>query len=115
MGINSWLVENHGFWTPSVDDVLKLEEGIAEYLSHNPTQFYDQAPVWERLDEYQRQYIGLERDGGKIIYGNFFCDNLGKDWRQELVAVLDGGECYFQVEYDVGSGMFIKLWVNGVS
>ena len=69
--------------------------------------------MWERLDEYQRQYIGLERGGKEIIYGNFFCDNGGVDWRQKFLFMIDGGECYFQVEYDVESGLFIKLRING--
>jgi len=113
MGIASWLVGSNGFWTPSVDDILKLEEKIAEYLSQNSSQFYRQPPVWERLDEYQRQYIGLERGDRKTIYGNYFCNSEGINWRQELVIVEDGGECYFQVEYDVESELFIKLMVNG--
>ena len=114
-GIASWLVESDGFWAPSVDDIFKLEEGLAEYLSQNSSYFYRQPPVWERLDEYQRQYIGLERGGRQIIYGNFFCNNLGMDWRKKLVIVDDGGDCYFQVEYDVDQGMFTMLMVNGES
>jgi len=112
-GIAAGLLENDGFWIPSVDDILKLEENLAGYLNQNSDQFYRQPPVWERLDEYQRQYIGFERNGRQIIYGNYFCDNLGKNWRQELIFVLDGGDCFFQVEYDVESGMFINLLVNG--
>lgn len=113
MRVTSWLVESDGLWTPSADDILKLEEKIAEYLSQNSNLFYRQPPVWERLDEYQRQYIGLERGGRKIIYGNYFCNSEGINWQQELVIVEDGGECYFQVEYDVESELFIKLMVNG--
>jgi len=113
MGIASWLVESDGFWMPSGDDIIKLEEKIGEYLSQNSGQFYRQPPVWERLDEYQRQYIGLERGDRQIIYGNYFCDSGRVDWLQELVIVEDGGDCFFQVEYDVESEMFIKLLVNG--
>jgi hypothetical protein len=113
--IASWLGGSSGFWTPSVDDIIKLEEKIAEYLSQNPSQFYSQPPVWERLDEYQCQYIGLERGGRRIIYGNYFCENGGINWHQKLVIVEDGGDCYFQVEYDVERDLFIKLLVNGVS
>lgn len=115
MGIASWLVEAGDFWTPSEDEIMKLEDRLAGYLSQNAVQFYRQPPVWERLDEYQRQYIGFERGGKKLIYGNFFCNNLGIDWRQGLVIVQDGGECYFQVEYDAESGMFTMLLVNGES
>ena len=113
--IASWLGGSGGFWTPSADDIFKLEEGLAEYLSQNSSYFYRQPPVWEQFDEYQRQYIGLERGGRQIIYGNFFCNNLGMDWRKKLVIVDDGGDCYFQVEYNVEDGAFIMLIVNGVS
>ena len=113
IGVSSWLIESDGFWTPSVKDILKLEEKIAGYLSQNSSYFYRQPPVWERFDEYQRQYIGVEREGRLIIYGNYFCNSGGVDWRQKLVVVIDGGECFFQVEYDVESGLFIKLLVNG--
>ena len=113
MRVASWLVESDGYWTPSKDDILKLEGGIAGYLSQNSNLFYRQPPAWERLDEYQRQYIGLERGGRKIIYGNYFCNSEGINWRQELVIVEDGGECFFHVEYDVESELFIKLMVNG--
>ena len=109
----SWLVGSGNFWTPSVDNIFKLEDGLAEYLSQNSSYFYRQPPVWQRLDEYQRQFIGLERGDRQIIYGNFFCNNIGMDWRKILVIVDDGGDCYFQVEYDVESGLFIKLMVNG--
>jgi len=115
LGIASWLLESDGFWTPSVDDIEKLEGEITEYLSQNPDEFYRQPPVWQRFDEYQRQYIGLERGGRQIIYGNYFCNSGSVNWRQDLVVVEDGGDCFFQVEYDVESGLFIKLLVNGES
>lgn len=114
-GIASWLVESDGFWTPSEDDIFKLEEGLAEYLSQNSSYFFSQPPAWERLNEYQRQFIGLERGGRQIIYGNYFCNSGGVNWWEKLVIVEDGGDCFFQIEYDVESEMFIKLLVNGVS
>lgn len=112
MGIAPWLVKADDFWTPSADDILKLEEGLAEYLSRNSGAFSSQPPAWERLDEYRRQYLGYEIGGKKIIYGNFFCSQEDQ-WRGELILVMDGGDCYFQVEYDVASREFIKLLVNG--
>jgi len=113
MRIESWLVESDEFWTPSIDDIVTLEEKLTEYLMQNSKQFYRQPPVWQRLDEYQSQYIGLERGGRQIIYGNYFCSSGSKDWRRNIVEVIDGGDCYFQVEYDVENGLFINLRVNG--
>ena len=82
--IDSRLKESDGFWTPSANDIYKLEEGIAEYLNQNSRNFTSQPPAWERLDEYQRQYIGLERGGKQIIYGNYFCEE-DDNWRKEFV------------------------------
>ena len=112
MGIGAWLLHSDDFWTPSTDDILRLEEGVVEYLRQNSGAFYRQPPVWERLDEYRRQYIGYAIEGKKIIYGNFFCSEED-NWQQEFVMVIDGGDCYFQVKYDVESGKFIYLAVNG--
>ena len=115
MGIASWLLRSDDLWTPPADEILKLEEKLPEYLSQSSMVLFHQPPVWERLGEYQRQYIGFERDGKQMIYANYFCDNMGKNWREDLVIVEDGGDCYFQVEYDVKSGLFSKLLVNGES
>ena len=115
MGIASWLAESDGLWTPSEEHIFTLEEKLPEYLSQNAYLFNRQPPAWERLDEYQRQYIGLQRGGKQIIYGNYFCDNLGIDWRQKLVIVEDGGDCFFLIEYDLEDSSFILLMVNGES
>jgi hypothetical protein len=113
MELASWLLDSDGFWTPSVDDIQNIEEKIVEYLNQNSSEFHRQPPVWERLYEYRRQYIGVERGSRKIIYGNYFCNSGGVNWQQEFVIVIDGGECFFQIEYDVESELFIKLLVNG--
>ena len=113
MGLGSWLVEGDGFWTPSPEDIFQLEGRLVGYLRQNEAFFWRQPPVWERLDEYQSQYIGFVRNGKHMIYGNFFCDNFGWDWQEKLVMVEDGGDCYFQVEYDVEDEALIMLMVNG--
>lgn len=111
----TWLFGSDDFWTPSEDDISAIEEKITDYLKENAEQFYWQPPVWQQLEAYQRQYIGLVRDGRQIILGNYFCDSGSKNWRRDLVFAIDGGECYFQVEYDVEVGIFIMLQINGES
>jgi hypothetical protein len=113
--IASLLFTSERFWKPTSDDVLLIEKNIIDFLIQNSQEFYWQPPVWQRLDEYKRQYIGLEREGRKFIFGNYFCENGDEDWRKELMFAIDGGECYFQVEFDLESGSFIRLHVNGES
>lgn len=114
-GIGAWFIQNGQsaeYWTPSEDNVLKPENRLSSYLRQaNPDRFDKQeAPIWERLDEYNRQYIGIILDGKRIIYANYFCDSTDMDWRKDFVFVMDGGDCFFQFKYDTE---FYDLQVNG--
>lgn len=46
-------------------------------------------------------------------YGNFFCTDSGMNWTYEWIFILDGGDCYFQLQFDVESSTFTELTVNG--
>ena len=105
------------FWTPLLDDVMKLERQLPAFLRregqagrlHNEKP----APLWKRVAGYKRQYFGLVEKGRSIVYANFFCNGLGTDWQRRPVDVDDGGDCYFQVRYDPHTGRFFDLSVNG--
>jgi hypothetical protein len=101
-------------WTPDPAQVAALETALIPFLktAKDPWLRPD-PPIWERVPNYQRQYIGLIEDGRQIIYGNYFCNSAETDWRKELVQVNDGGDCYFQVKYDVETGTIYDLRVNG--
>jgi hypothetical protein len=95
------------FWTPEIADVLKLERLLPAYLRRA------HKPVWKRVASYKRQYFGLVKKGRWIVHASFFCDAHGKDWRSLPVIVKDGGDCYFEVEYDPKTGRFSQLAING--
>jgi hypothetical protein len=46
-------------------------------------------------------------------YGNFFCTDSGMNWTYEWIFIVDGGDCYFQLQFDVESSTFTELTVNG--
>ncbi|HNB52634.1 MAG TPA: hypothetical protein PK530_11855 [Anaerolineales bacterium] len=102
-----------GYWMPSGKELLTLEEQLGPYLQAHADQFFAHPTVWEQLDEYHRQYAGLTVDGVSLIYGNFFCGEGQMDWLTEWVIVMDGGDCYFQILYNVKNDTFIRLQVNG--
>lgn len=101
-------------WTPTAEDVAKLEAGLPVFLqtAENPWLRTD-PPIWEREPDYMRQYLGIVEDGEQIIYANFFCIINDMDWHSEYVFVMDGGDCFFQVKFDPESGEFFDLYVNG--
>ena len=116
MNIGTWLVSEPDlgeYWTPTEEEILGLEGQLGTFLRQNSAAFNRQPPVWEQLENYKRQYAGLTIKGRQVIHGNFFCTDTGLDWTQEWVLVFDGGDCFFQLQFDMESGSFIDLMVNG--
>ncbi len=103
------------YWSPTEADVLKIESGLPAYLQENESAFYmTDAPIWEQLDEYNSQYVGIVLDGKKIIYANYLCKSgVDTEWKDQFVFVADGGACYFQFKFDTSAGEFFNLLVNG--
>ena len=112
-GLNEWLFPDDAeYWSTNATDILAVEDGVTTFLQENESAFFTDIPVWQRLNEYKRQYIGVILDGKKIIYANFFCSDQ-PDWKENFVLVMDGGACYFQFNFDPNTGEFFELQVNG--
>jgi hypothetical protein len=103
--------EVSGYWTPSQADVLGLEERLEPFLEHMVSQ--TGPDVLPRLPAYKRQYVGVQADDRRVIFANFFCNTHGIDWQRDWVEIADGGACYFEVSYDIATGEFFGLSVNG--
>jgi hypothetical protein len=96
------------YWTPSEEDIMKLEASLPAFLEE-----IDQGVIIERLPEYMRQYVGFTFENDRLIYGNFFCNAYEIDWKKEMVFILDGGDCYFQLQYDPKNDQFLYIQFNG--
>ncbi len=104
--------ERGDYWTPTKEDVLKMEEKIEFYL--RKAQDRRSPALWSKLPQYKRQYAGVVEKGRRKIYANFFCNGAQiKDWKMRPVAVEDGGDCFFQIKYDVENATFSDLYING--
>ena len=110
-----WLEpQAEGTWTPSDADVANLEGNLLPFLHTAEHRMWrPEPPIWERVPDYMRQYVGLIENGKQVIYANFFCDAYDMPWREDLVFVSDGGDCFFQVKYDIANGEFYDLNVHG--
>lgn len=100
--------QNLTFWMPEESQIQALEAEIENYLGLRGL-----GPFGFKIREYKRQYLGVEENGQKLIYANFFCDALGIDWQKEPVIIADGGSCYFQVRFNPETGEFTDLQFNG--
>jgi hypothetical protein len=98
-------------WTPDKNEIIKLEARIKAYLKKAAAK---RSPnLWSKLATYKRQYVGIMRDGRKLIFSNFFCTAYDMDWKTKPVAIDDGGDCFFTVLYDSASASFSALQING--
>ena len=109
------------FWEPSIDDVSRAETCIRQFLvsvQHDPQldtyQKERAAFILKNLEKYRRQYVGIVVNGEKRIWCNLFLsDHSFPDWERVPVYMIDGGEYFWQIEYDLLKDECINFYVHG--
>ena len=61
-------------------------------------------------EKYTYQYQAINSE---IMSINTLCETYGKTLNTNFILVLDGGSCYFQINYNYKTGVFSELQVNG--
>lgn len=104
-------------WTPSTADVARAERGLRAYLrSLGPGVVHDygKGPLWRRLGDFGRQYVGVRRDGRRVIWINMFdVDNAFYERGSErvtLVKLHDCGDCSAEVYFDLDRDVYADFW-----
>jgi hypothetical protein len=106
-------------WQPEVGDIAALEQALPAALHGRPEAkgpLYPADRDWARVPlGWQRQYVGLVRDGRRYVYGNYFPrqDDQPPNWQTQPVAVCDGGPVFFGIEWDVEARRFTHIAFNG--
>ncbi|HEX8953773.1 MAG TPA: hypothetical protein VF945_18070 [Polyangia bacterium] len=103
-------------WTPSASDVAHAERGLRGYLRSlgGAVHDYGNGPLWRRLGSYGRQYVGVMRNGRRVIWINLFAVDTpfyeqGQEQR-ELVKLHECGDCNAEVYYDVERNAYADFW-----
>lgn len=117
---SSWLPSTYPDakpWVPTKEQVEATESVLEAYLKATPHSEFvawkkaDRLKFWERLAQYKRQYYGFTRKGKELIYGNFYCDETPLSCNPR--DVLDGGDCYLRVIFDVQAKKVMLFLRNG--
>jgi len=63
----------------------------------------------------KRQYVAvINEKGEKEVWVNFFCDDWESDnWKSDIMMVLDGGNCYFNLKVNLTNKSYSELGING--
>ena len=65
------------------------------------------------LKRYRRQYFPvINEKGEKEIWVNCFCQTYYKDWKNQVISVRDGGNCYFNLKINLTLKTYYGLMVN---
>ena len=69
------------------------------------------------LANYKRQLVAVTNaKGEKTVWINCFCrDDNQASWRQHIVSVDDGGNCYFNIKLNLTRRTWYDMMVNGVA
>lgn len=96
------------YFEPAEADVDAFEARLESFL--RTANDADARSLADELSGYRRQFVGVVREGNRLIFGNFFCSD-----KPATVPVIvdDGGKCYFNVFYDPRTRSFSKLSING--
>jgi len=90
------------------------ERQFKEMNDKHPEYKLDKKNFIIDLTRYKRQYIAvLNSKGEKEVWVNCFCEAGNQNWKENLIFVEDGGNCYFNLKINLTTGQYYELIVNG--
>lgn len=99
------------FWEVPAGDVAQIDRPL---LRH-----FQQAGLTKSLlaqpEDYARQYIGLRRQGRRIVYVNAMWARrawIAKHAATEFIKLCDGGNMAWGIEYDYETSSFSRFQIN---
>lgn len=93
-----------GYWAPSRADIDTMEAKLGAL-----------APTVTEPSQFNRQYVGFESGGKRLIYINAFpmSDHSDVNPAREAVRACDGGKQFWGAVYDPAAGNFSSIEFNG--
>jgi len=123
--------------TLSAEDIAKIEDLIGKRISeYNRAEKDSAISITKRIrkknhdpnftwtgdfiknpSKYYKQLIPIINiKGEKEVWVNCFCSADGKPyWKKNIVLVMDGGSCYFNLKINLTTGTVYDFMVNGVA
>ena len=104
-------------WIPTEEQTDMALGKILEFIN-NPTgvddwQKSEIEKIKSNISLFKVQFIGIESEGKKRIWCNFFRGEGFDYWKKGIVFVLDGGFSFWQIEYDLETGTCKNFKSNG--
>ncbi|MEQ9302850.1 MAG: hypothetical protein RJQ14_02970, partial [Marinoscillum sp.] len=104
-----------------VDELIRLTKSFIKQSNKELKARSDEFGGWSNAKRYKIKNLGtytlqivpfFNEQGEQEVWINGFCDNAPR-WRNEVVWVLDGGNCYFTMRINLANGQLISAGTNG--
>lgn len=105
-----------GTWTPSVDNVARMEAHLYRLNRHFESASRSRNGAESRLNvnDYHRQYVGILRGGQRFIYINaLYNGNVDASWQSQAFNICDGGPAAWGCIYNPDADAFDAFRING--
>ena len=107
----AWGEEVIDVFQPSGDEIAEAESSFPAYLAAD--QQANETGLVDIVGEHERQYLGYETANGRLLAVNGFCDRTGVDPATDVVAVQDGGACFWYAIYNLDTHEWVSISING--
>lgn len=126
---NDWIFKNGKLSELSQSELIEVEKILKkavkknnEIQKQNLKKHNEKYPENKRtetgyelnLNKFQRQYWPIINENGeKVVWINFFCSDNEPISTDNIVRVLDGGNCYFNIKINLTKKQYTELNING--
>lgn len=111
-------------WTPSAEQVQKTLKAVRHYIDavelFDTSREYQQLQyIKEHFQNYTVQLVGYEFEGKKKIWCNFIhisfldTEEERERWSKNVIMVMDGGQDFWQLEFEPATGEISNFYING--
>jgi len=114
--------EVDSFFTLTSNDVQKLENNFKKILNIRAKDCCLLNGMIKNIENYCFQYVGFVINNKKYIYVNALkmeseedLKTIYKDWKTSPIIICDGGDSFWGIIYDLETGLFTQLSINGAS
>ncbi len=105
-----WVNVEGGTWVPGPRTVERIKGQIGPFVQ---AQAVAEGVKLGDLGAYTFQYEGYEENGKKLVFVNAFCSKGDpREVKKELIMVMNGGTCFFNLSYDVENDELVGLAMN---
>ena len=100
-------------------DIKKIEDLILKTVTEYNKKSNSSWQI-KHVGSYYKQLIAvINPNGEKEVWANCLCnvDDFGSNrpnWKRDVVDVMDGGSCYFNLKINLSKGTVYDFSVNGV-